>query len=161
VRVALGVEYSGADFFGFQRQTTTDNTVQGKLEKALSEIAREPISLVCAFRSSRCQAHNPVRTVDSIEWRRHGSLVAMQIRANAFLHHMVRNIVGSLIEVGLGRYDDLWLKNVLAAKDRCQAGPTAPPCGLYLTEVQYPQAFQLPRLPVGPAFFVWDDHSAI
>lgn len=267
-RIALGVEYAGAGYNGFQRQLSTTNTVQENLERALSDIAQEPITTVCAgrtdagvhatgqvvhfdtlaarpdkawflggntklpssiriqwakkigprfharfsassrtyryiffsgpvspanldrqityepytldyaamvdasselvgthdftsFRSSRCQASNPVRTVEHIRWARQGALVAMEIKANAFLHHMVRNIVGSLLEIGRGKADKAWLGSVLAEKNRCSAGSTALPCGLYLIDVDYPEHFALPKLNLGPAFFHWNDHSTL
>lgn len=266
-RIALGVEYAGAELAGFQRQSSTPNTVQQGLELALSNVADEPITLVCAgrtdagvhatgqvvhfdtlaprpekawvlgtntkltdnirvlwakevepsfharfsanyrsyryifhsgsvrsavlgkqvthishslnfvlmaeaarvligehdfssFRSSQCQAHSPVRAIHSIEWATQGALVAMQITANAFLHHMVRNIVGSLIEVGQERKSVSWLAEVLQTKDRRLAGATAPPWGLYLTKVGYPDHYQLPVHDPGPAFFNWKDHSS-
>ena len=70
------------------------------------------------------------------------------VRANAFLHHMVRNIAGSLMLVGRGERPTEWLADVLAARDRTQAGPTAPPQGLYFAAVEYPSEF---GLPCGPA----------
>jgi tRNA pseudouridine38-40 synthase len=258
-RIALGVEYSGATFQGFQKQASTENTVQAHLERALSDIAQEPITLVCAgrtdagvhatgqvvhfdtlaerpdkawvlgantkmpdeirihwakpvassfharfsaasrtyrylffngkvrpatlgkavsvfsqpldfdrmaqastvllgehdfssFRSSQCQARNPVRCIESIRWFQHAQLWVMEIKANAFLHHMVRNIVGSLVEVGKGQKDIAWMERVLAARDRCEAGPTAAPWGLYLVDVGYPNNFELPRHAPGPFF---------
>ena len=114
-----------------------------------------------AFRSSQCQANNPVRKIESIYWSRQNELVAMEIKANAFLHHMVRNIVGSLIEVGTGKQEPIWIKRVLESGDRRTAGPTAAPWGLYLTRVDYPDRFSLPCLSSGPAFFKWDDHSRV
>lgn len=267
-RVALGLEYAGSEFHGFQRQTSTSNTVQAALEKALSAIGQEPISLVCAgrtdagvhatgqvvhfdtlasrpnkawvlgantklpdavrirwahaqapgfharfsaqsrtyryvfyterirsavlgrrvsypkfqldfdtmsqasealvgehdfnaFRAAHCQARNPVRTIEYIRWSRCGSLIGMEIKANAFLHHMVRNIVGSLQEIGFGKQEKPWLQHVLNSKDRSLAGPTASPDGLYLVKVDYPEQFGLPNEPLGPAFFHWNDHSTL
>jgi len=261
-RIALGVEYQGAAIQGFQKQTSTPNTVQAYLEKALSEIAQEKITLVCAgrtdagvhatgqvvhfdtlserpdkawvlgantklpdtvrihwansvasdfharfsaasrtyrylfyagkvrpatlgqgvtvvsqpvdfslmevastvligehdfssFRSSQCQANNPVRNIEYIRWTRQGSLMVMEIKANAFLHHMVRNIVGTLLEIGRGQRDKAWLERVLAARDRTQAGPTAAPWGLYLVGVDYPEHSELPEQPLGPAFLAF------
>ncbi len=258
-RIALGIEYSGAVFNGFQRQASTRNTVQAHLEEALSEIAQEDITLVCAgrtdagvhatgqvlhfdtlssrprkawvlgvntklpeairvnwslpvvagfharfsalyrtyryifhvspvrssivgrqithssyplnldamkqasgcligrhdfsaFRSSQCQAKNPEREVLSIEWFEQGELIVMQIKANAFLHHMVRNIVGSLLEIGKGQQDTSWLAEVLSCRDRTLAGPTAAPWGLYLVDVGYKLEFNLPREKPGPIF---------
>ncbi len=258
-RIGLGVEYDGSELNGFQRQTLTNNTVQTYLERALSDIAQEPITLVCAgrtdagvhatgqivhfdtlairpekawvrgvntklpdsirvhwskevgahfharfsagsrtyryiiasattrsatlgkfvtqtpysldekammdasqylvgqhdfnaFRSSRCQAFNPVRTVEYIRWFHQGELLVMEIRANAFLHHMVRNIVGTLLKVGKGTFEPKWVKQVLEEKDRRKAGATAPPLGLYLVDVEYPSKFELPVTRKGPVF---------
>ena len=258
-RVALGLEYAGAEFNGFQRQASAANTVQARLEEALSSVANEAISLVCAgrtdagvhataqvvhfdtfaqrpekawvlgtntklpdairvlwaksvdpvfharfsatkrryryvircarvrsailgrqvthcsdwldieamhaaaqsligehdfsaFRASQCQAASPVRTIEFIRWQRSGDLLCMDIQANAFLHHMVRNIVGSLMEIGRGRRPVAWLAELLAGGDRRLAAPTASPWGLYLCDVSYPECFQLPRTDLGPAF---------
>ncbi|WP_096084531.1 tRNA pseudouridine(38-40) synthase TruA [Agaribacterium haliotis] len=258
-RIAIGLEYAGADFNGFQRQKSTANTVQEALESALTAIACEPITSVCAgrtdagvhatgqvlhfdtlaerpdkawqlgvntklpdsirvqwarqvepefharfsagsrtyryvgrcsrarsavlgrqvshfsyelnleamqrassyllgehdfsaFRAAQCQAHSPVRKLEFIRWYRQGQLWVMEVQANAFLHHMVRNIVGSLVEVGRGAQDPEWIKTVLESRDRCLAGATAPPWGLYLVDVAYPQSFGLPQFPVGPSF---------
>jgi len=71
--------------------------------------------------------------------------VILEIKANAFLHHMVRNIAGTLLAVGSGRAAPGWTGEVLRARDRTLAAPTAPPDGLYLVEVEYPAEFQLPR----------------
>lgn len=258
-RIALGIEYMGAGFNGFQKQTSTSNTVQEYLESALSDIAQEDITLVCAgrtdagvhatgqvvhfdtlstrpdkawvlgantklpdevrihwakrvgpefharfsaasrtyryifycgkvrpatlgnavsvfsysldfssmsdaseelvgvhdfssFRSSQCQANNPNRCIESIRWYEQGGLHVMEIKANAFLHHMVRNIVGTLLEVGKGQRNRAWVRDVLAARDRREAGPTAPPLGLYLVKVDFPPRFDLPNQPAGPVF---------
>jgi tRNA pseudouridine38-40 synthase len=97
-----------------------------------------------SFRAAGCQANTPVRTVQKLELNRSGDWVWFDIRANAFLQHMVRNIAGCLIEVGTGKRNDDWLPGVLAAKDRTKAGITAPPNGLYLTGVEYPAEFSLP-----------------
>jgi len=258
-RIALCVEYSGAEFNGFQRQTATDNTVQEALERAFTWIAQEPITLVCAgrtdagvhatgqivhfdtvvdrptkawvrgvntklpdsvrvhwakevmpefharysahermyryvmhespvcsatlgkqvthcshaldkdammqaasylvgehdfssFRSSRCQASNAVRNIAAITWQQQGDLLIMEIRANAFLQHMVRNIVGSLLDVGKGKVPPSWIADVLDRRDRRLAGATAEPWGLYLVKVTYPDVFQLPAGQLGPVF---------
>lgn len=258
-RIALCIEYCGAEYNGFQRQASTPNTIQAHVERALSDIAQEDITLVCAgrtdagvhasaqiihfdtlasrpnkawllgtntklpddirvrwacelepefharfsatqrtyryvfhsgssrsailgkrvthltypidielmadaatlligehdfssFRSSQCQAHSPVRCISDISWLRQGELHIMQISANAFLHHMVRNIMGSLFELGRGAQSKQWLADVLEAADRRQAGATAAPWGLYLCDVNYPDKFQLPKEAVGPVF---------
>lgn len=99
-----------------------------------------------AFRSSRCQSRTPWRTIHSIDVFRYGEMVKIKVVANAFLQHMVRNLVGSLVEVGKGRKSPCWLKETLLSKDRRCAGPTMAPNGLYLIEVAYPTDFQIPRL---------------
>lgn len=253
-RWALGVEYDGAAFGGFQRQPHHDQpTVQGALEKALSSIADESVHLVCAgrtdagvhavaqvvhfdcaserdarawtrgansltpdgisvrwaqvvddafharfsatartylyvlsdgepvhallrdrvagfpvrldekamaeaarvligeqdfssFRAAGCQARHAVREVLHCAVHRNGSLLGFEIRANAFLQHMVRNLVGSLALVGDGRRSVDWFGEVLAARDRTRAGPAAPPAGLYFVDVTYPEHPDLPTI---------------
>ncbi len=98
-----------------------------------------------AFRAAECQAQLPVRRVARIAVRREGDLVVFEITANAFLHHMVRNIVGSALKVGGGERDAAWLAALLAGRERRVAGPTAPPGGLYLTAVEYPAAAGIPQ----------------
>lgn len=258
-RVALGVEYNGAVFNGFQKQASTPNTVQAKLERALSKVANEDITCVCAgrtdagvhaaeqvihfdtlaerpmkawvygvntqlpdevrvvwakavqpdfharfsalartyryvihsaaikpacmaqfvtwttysldmdamgeagsllvgehdfssFRSSQCQANSPVRTIESLSFTRSGGFIVMEIKANAFLHHMVRNIIGSLMEVGRGARQKAWIGELLHAKDRTQAAATAYPWGLYFVRAHYPAEYDLPHEPQGPVF---------
>jgi tRNA pseudouridine38-40 synthase len=97
-----------------------------------------------AFRASGCQAKNPVRTVRHISVGRQGQILEIKISANAFLHHMVRNIAGSLIRIGAGEAAESWLGEVLAGRDRSMAGVTGVPGGLYLSEVQYDPRFKLP-----------------
>lgn len=259
-RVALGIEYDGSGFHGFQRQKSGVASVQQSLEQALSRVADEAVTLVCAgrtdagvhacgqvihfdtlslrpekawtmgvnahlpdtvsvrwavpvseyfharfsathrayryviynaptrpglafsqltwvrepldveamneaaqslvgehdfssFRASQCQAKSPVRDVHSIRWVRQGQLVIMEVIANAFLHHMVRNFVGVFLPIGRGEQAISWLSDVLCAADRSKAGVTAPPHGLYLVDVGYPSRFGLPKpdLP-GPWF---------
>lgn len=96
-----------------------------------------------SFRALACQAKSPVRTVRQIRVKRHGSVVSIEIQANAFLHHMVRNIAGVLIEIGKGEQSIDWVKELLDARNRALAAMTAPPQGLYLLRVEYPQAFGL------------------
>ncbi len=259
-RVALGVEYKGSDYRGFQVQPNGVRTVQQELEKALSRVANEPIHLICAgrtdagvhatnqivhfdtlskrsakawvlgarshlpetvvvrwacdvapqfharfsalsrtyryliadggltsahlydqvtwspvaldleamklgaaflvgehdftsFRATQCQAKSPVRTIEYIHLARRGQLLVMEIRANAFLHHMVRNIVGVLMQVGGGGRSPQWVEQVLEARSRSAGGVTAKPYGLYLVGVDYPDEFQLPQLSPGPLYF--------
>ncbi|SMF64237.1 tRNA pseudouridine38-40 synthase [Alteromonadaceae bacterium Bs31] len=259
-RVALGIEYSGCNYRGFQKQKSAANTVQAELEKAISVVANEQVSLVCAgrtdagvhataqvvhfdtlaqrpikawemgvnthlsdavrvcwakpvgpafharfsaqartyryilqpskvrsailqrhvtwtsldldlkamqtaaqallgehdfsaFRAAQCQAHSPIREVQGLSLSVNGPFLVLQIKANAFLHHMVRNIVGSLMEVGRGAQEPGWLSQLLEGRDRTLAAATASPHGLYLVRVDYPAHFDLPQpLNMGPVF---------
>lgn len=90
-----------------------------------------------SFRSSLCQAKSPVKTLDHLAVFRHGEEIAIEARSRSFLHHQVRNIVGTLKLVGEGRWPIERMATVLATRDRAAAGPTAPACGLYLTRVDY------------------------
>jgi len=92
-----------------------------------------------AFRSSGCRAKSPVRTILSASIKKRGDFVELQIEADAFLQYMVRIITGTLTEVGVGRYRPDDVKRILASRDRKEAGRTAPPHGLYLVSVNYPQ----------------------
>lgn len=258
MRVALGIEYDGAKFYGWQRQRVVDS-VQKHVEEALSKIADCPITIHCAgrtdagvhatgqvvhfdtdverpekawimggntnlpdsiaikwakpveedfharfsatarryryiifnnrfrpgiltggvtheyqpldetkmqeasrcllgendfsaFRASLCQSKSPFRNVIHLEVSRKSQYVIIDIRANAFVHHMVRNIAGSLIEVGAGNQPVEWIETLLKGKDRTQAAATAKPNGLYLVDVTYPDEFGLPKQPMGPLF---------
>lgn len=97
-----------------------------------------------SFRSSECQAKSPVRTIESIEVVRDGGFLLLAITANAFLHHMVRNLVGSLVYVADGRRPITWLEEVLEARSRALAAPTFAACGLYLASVRYDEQWHLP-----------------
>lgn len=259
-RIALGIEYKGSDFHGFQVQPNGVKTVQQALENALSVVADEPVTLVCAgrtdagvhatnqvihfdtlakrphkawvkgtrphlpdsisvrwaqdvapqfharfsarhrtyrylladgktssallhdqvtwsarplnielmrqgagyllgehdftsFRATQCQAKSPVRTIDYLHLARRGDLIVLEIKANAFLHHMVRNIVGVLMAVGTGDKPPSWVGEVLSARNRSVGGVTAKPYGLYLVAVDYPSEFNLPSLLPGPLYF--------
>lgn len=258
-RYALVVEYNGARFQGFQKQASTPNTVQAALEQALSKIAAQPVTLVCAgrtdagvhatrqvvhfdttverphrawregsnthlpdtvrvqdcypvptafharfsalartyryltycsevrpallsdlvtwyrqpldieamssagqyllgehdfssFRASQCQARNPMRNVERLMLERRGPLIIMEIKANAFLHHMVRNIIGALFEVGRGAKPIEWMAHLLSVCDRRQNAATAPAYGLHFVGVDYPPEFGLSSQPFGPNF---------
>ncbi|MGI2170495.1 tRNA pseudouridine(38-40) synthase TruA [Shewanella sp. MF05960] len=260
MRVALGIEYDGSGFFGWQRQADVDS-VQAQLEKALTYVANEPIEVFCAgrtdsgvhgtgqvvhfdttadrpltawtlginanlpdsiavrwakevddsfharfsatarryryviynhqlrpgilrsgvshyhgdidetlmhqaaqlllgehdftsFRAVQCQSNTPFRNVHKVNVTRQGMYVMVDIQANAFLHHMVRNIVGSLLEIGLGNQPINWISELLALKDRNQAAATAKPNGLYLVDVTYPEQYQIPKLALGPLFML-------
>ncbi len=258
-RIALGVEYRGSEFRGFQVQPGAVPTVQAQLQRALSFVADESITLVCAgrtdagvhatgqvvhfdtlaqrpdrawllgtrphlsdsvsirwarevppqfharfsaqarsyrylisdapsrpgilhdqvtwsrsplnleamrtaaaclvgehdftsFRASQCQARSPVRCIHHLHLLRRGDLVIMEVRANAFLHHMVRNIAGVLMAVGAGELPAEAVPSILAARDRRAGEVTARPFGLYLVAVDYPETFSLPQMPPGPLF---------
>ncbi len=97
-----------------------------------------------SFRSAGCQAKDPVRTVSRLQIGHFDNWIWFDIVANAFLQHMVRNIVGSLVMVGAGEKPVDWIGDVLARRDRTCAGVTAPAAGLYLTSVRYPMRFGLP-----------------
>lgn len=105
-----------------------------------------------AFRASECQAHSPVRTLEYAQWSRQGDFVYLDIKANAFLHHMVRNVVGTLMKVGVGEREPEWVDEVLKSKDRAEAGVTAPAAGLYFVSVYYPEKWQLPSVNTPPSF---------
>ena len=251
-RIALGIEYNGSQFNGYQLQTSGTRTVQGELEKALSKVAAEPIRLSCAgrtdtgvhatgqvvhfdthakrelkawmlggntnlprdiavhwvrqvsddfsarfsavsrsyryllynrkvrpavfqhnvawsfetldaekmheaaqlllgervfsaFRSSQCQAKHANREMQAITVRRMSDYIVMDIKANAFLHHMVRNIMGTLMVVGRGEQPVSWVADVVEGCDRKVAGMTASAAGLYLVDVEYPDHHGLPE----------------
>jgi tRNA pseudouridine38-40 synthase len=91
-----------------------------------------------------CQAKTPVKQMHSIEIERHGDMILFTLRASAFLHHMVRNLVGSLVYVGQGREDTDWLGELLAGRDRTRAAPTFMPDGLYLSRIEYDEKWGLP-----------------
>jgi len=255
MRVALGVEYEGSDFRGWQAQQEGVRTVQVCLEKALGKVADHPVAVICAgrtdagvhatgqvvhfdtearrslrswvlgsnsnlpkdisvvwaqsvpasfharfsalarryryvilnrpfrsalqrqqaawfhkpldatrmnaagryllgehdftsFRALGCQARHPVRTVYSLEVERRGDLIVLEVEANAFLHHMVRNIAGVLMAIGTGERPLYWVQEVLEVRNRTLGGVTAPPEGLYLINVCYPEEFDLPSASV-------------
>ncbi|OGT38441.1 MAG: tRNA pseudouridine(38-40) synthase TruA [Gammaproteobacteria bacterium RIFCSPHIGHO2_12_FULL_37_14] len=250
MRIALGIEYNGHDFFGWQVQRDVV-TIQGSLQDALSKVANEPIYLFCAgrtdanvhakgqvvhfdtkakrhvdawiwgtnsylpsaivvkwarqvdysfharfsaltrryryiifnhpvrpailshqvvwhyypldilrmqqaaayligeqnftsFRSSQCSAKSPMRNIIEFTIQRHHDFVVFEIEANAFLHHMVRNIAGVLMKIGAGFKNPEWMQEVLFAKNRRAAAETAPPEGLYLSLVRYPNPYIFP-----------------
>jgi tRNA pseudouridine38-40 synthase len=105
-----------------------------------------------AFRAAECQARSPVRELRHVGVARRDDVVVFDLAADAFLQHMVRNIVGCLIYVGNGKYPPEWLADVLAARDRRRAAPTADAAGLYLARVIYDDRFPLAP-PVRPALF--------
>lgn len=258
-RYALCIEYDGSHYQGWQRQAHSQDTIQQQLEEALSSIADEPISLICAgrtdtgvhgcyqivhfdthavrserawvlgtntrlpfdiavkwavpvsnkfharfsalerryrylihntevkpallnrqmtwthkpldetrmqqagdylvgshdftsYRAVACQAKSPVREVKHLWVRRQGEIIIIDVRANAFLHHMIRNIAGVLMKIGCGEAEPEWANEVLQARDRRLGGVTAKPYGLYFVDVRYPEEFSLPAASLGPAF---------
>ncbi|ORT49411.1 tRNA pseudouridine synthase A [Vibrio sp. qd031] len=258
MKIALGIEYDGASFYGWQRQRDVVS-VQQKLEKALSVIANEPIEVQCAgrtdsgvhgtgqvvhfetsasrklvawtmgvnanlpdqiavrwakevpesfharfsatarryryviynsdyrpavlakgvshyhgeldetlmheaaqyllgendfssFRAAQCQSNSPNRNIMHVNVVRYNQYIVVDIKANAFVHHMVRNIVGSLITVGRKEQQPEWIKWLLEQRNRTLASATAKAHGLYLVAVDYPQEFDLPQVPMGPLF---------
>jgi len=258
MRIALGIEYDGSGFFGWQRQSE-GRTVQVCVEAALSEVADHPVAVVCAgrtdtgvhatgqvvhfdspsertmdgwrrganahlpadvrvqwaqsvdesfharfgaterhyryiihnhrvtsallrdrvcpvyaaldvdrmetaagylrgehdftsFRAVACQAHSPVRTITHLSVCRRGDFIYLDVKANAFLHHMVRCIAGVLIAIGRGEQSPPWVGELLEAKDRRLSGMNGPPGGLYLVAVHYPAQFELPADYRVPAF---------
>ena len=98
-----------------------------------------------AFRSAECQAPSPVRTLFALEIEARGERIDFVLRANAFLHHMVRNIVGTLVYVGAGRQPPGWVGEVLESRQRARAAPTFAAEGLYLARIEYEPHWRLPR----------------
>ena len=105
-----------------------------------------------SFRAVQCQSRTPWRNVMHLNVTRYGAYVIVDIKANAFVHHMVRNIVGSLMEIGCGNQPESWMADLLAAKDRTLAAATAKAEGLYLVAVDYPSHFALTQPALGPLF---------
>ena len=106
------------------------------------------------FRSSECQSKTPIKTIYQIDIVEEGPKVFLFLRANAFLHHMVRNIAGVLISVGSGKHVPIHVAEVLEAKDRRLGAETASPYGLYLVGVTYPEHFGIPQESLGPWFLI-------
>ncbi|WP_214000225.1 tRNA pseudouridine(38-40) synthase TruA [Arsukibacterium sp.] len=258
MRVALGIEYDGTGFFGWQRQREV-NSVQQELETALTKVANSPVEVFCAgrtdagvhatgqvvhfdtdasrdckawimgtnsqlpdqiavrwakpvaddfharfsatarryryiiynqkfrpailrsglshyhqqldislmqqaapvligehdfsaFRAIQCQSKTPFRNIHHLQLSRVGDYLVLDIKANAFLHHMVRNITGSLLEIGMGRKPVSWLGELLQSRNRNLAAATAKPGGLYLVDVDYPEHYEIPKAAPGPLF---------
>lgn len=136
----------GTDYLAWVRQPLADERMQEQAQALLGE--RD----FSSFRAAACQSSTPMRRVDFIDVSRRGPLVVIDIQANAFLHHMVRNIAGALIAVGKTQREQGWLAELLALRDRTQAPDTAPAGGLYLVGVDYPGHFGLQPPPPGPWF---------
>ena len=258
-KVALGIEYDGSQYHGWQLQSHDPRTVQAEVEAALSRIADQPVRVICAgrtdsgvhataqvvhfdapcwrdkrawiqgansylprdirvlwchfvaddfharfraqsrrylyvinnrrvrpaimteqltwerrpldaeamhaaaqylpgerdfssFRASHCQALTAFRSVHHLRVKRVADLIIIDIKANAFLYHMVRNIAGVLIDIGRGDREPEWAREVLDAHDRKVAGVTAPSHGLYLVEIEYPDQYGLPNIKAPPLF---------
>ncbi|MBV6303294.1 tRNA pseudouridine(38-40) synthase TruA [Candidimonas humi] len=126
----------------------------GRVGWVARPLAMEPMAQAAAhllgehdfssFRSSQCQAASPVRTLHALDIERRGDYFIFTLRANAFLHHMVRNLIGALVYIGLGRQPADWMLDLLAQKDRRLAAPTFAPDGLYFAQVEYPARHGLP-----------------
>jgi len=106
-----------------------------------------------SYRAVQCQAKSPVRELRALDVTRRGEFVILRAVANAFLHHMVRNLAGVLMDIGAGEREPHWAREILEARDRTVGGITAPPHGLYLTAVEYPAHFGIPVVP--PASGLW------
>lgn len=106
-----------------------------------------------SFRAAECQARTPMRNVHRLAVYRTGDIVVIDITANAFLHHMVRNIAGVLMDIGAGREREGWAREVLEFRDRTRAAMTAPPHGLYLVDVTYPAGTGIPAGPDLPHLY--------
>ena len=105
-----------------------------------------------AFRAAECQAKTPIKTLHQLDIQQSGEFLLFHLRANAFLHHMVRNLVGSLVYVGKGRYPPARIAEILHCRDRRLAAPTFAPDGLYLTGVGYDEKWEIPHSEVKSPF---------
>lgn len=122
-------------------------------EGAMSEAAKsfEGTHDFTAFRAAACQARTPIRDMRRASVTRQGEFIFFEFRANAFLHHQIRNMVGALVWVGLARRPISWIGEVLASRDRTLGAATFAPDGLYLAEVRYDATFALPAFPTPPS----------
>jgi tRNA pseudouridine38-40 synthase len=100
------------------------------------------------FRAAACQAKSPIKHMYDIQIRQYGDLIVFSFRANAFLHHMVRNIVGALIVVGQRKKEPSWLFQLMESRDRSLSAPTFMPDGLYLARIDYDKKWNLPQDPI-------------
>ena len=131
---------------GWYRKSLDENKMQAATQYLLGEHD------FSAFRGSGCQAKHAIRTIHELNVKRQGLLIVVEVHANAFLLHMVRNIMGVLLEIGQGEKEPVWAQQVLHSRDRRKASVTSTPNGLYLVQVDYPEHFKLPKLPKGPFF---------
>lgn len=98
-----------------------------------------------SFRAAECQAKSPIRTITQLRINRYGNLLIFDLRANAFLQHMVRNIIGCLVYIGKGKYSPGWMYELLESCNRTYAAPTFSPSGLYLAGVKYDRRWGMPE----------------
>ncbi|WP_416390905.1 tRNA pseudouridine(38-40) synthase TruA [Alloalcanivorax xenomutans] len=134
----------------FRRQVTWNHRpldVQRMADAARALVGTHDFT---SYRCVHCQAKSPVKTLHRLDIRQRGRMIILEVEANAFLMHMVRNIAGVLMAIGAGHQPVEWAAEVLAARDRREGGVTAPPYGLYLVDIGYPDQFELPREPLGP-----------
>lgn len=122
-----------------------------KMQQAASSLLGEHD--FSAYRAMACQAKSPVRNLMRLDVTRSNDLIFLDVEANAFLHHMVRNLAGVLMAIGAGEQPVSWAWDILQTRDRRLGGVTAPPDGLYLMQIDYPETFELPR--VLPSSAVW------
>ncbi|ODN42195.1 tRNA pseudouridine(38-40) synthase TruA [Piscirickettsia litoralis] len=143
--------YNGPMRLGLWHQQMT-YCYQGLDEKKMQEAAQYWLGEhdFSSFRASGCQSNTPMRRIDAFTVQRQGSTVFFDVEANAFLHHMIRNFAGVLMEIGRGNKAVAWANEVLESRDRRVAGVTAPANGLYFVNVTYPDIFQLPKARVEP-----------
>lgn len=104
------------------------------------------------FRAADCQAHSPEKTISSISVKQYGKMIVLDIQADGFLYHMVRNIMGVLLEIGQKRKPVSWVSDLIALKNRHKGGVTAEASGLYFVDAIYDDAFGIPETPPGPNF---------
>lgn len=136
--------------------------LHGKVTHHYKPLAVEPMRIAAqsllgthdfsSFRASECQSNQPIRHVKRAQFIKHGAFLVLDIEADGFLHHMVRNIMGALFAIGEGKLPPTAITELIAHKDRTLAPPTASPDGLYFVSASYPDTYQqhLPTLPVGP-----------
>lgn len=149
-----------------QNTTTPSATLSGKVtwhRNELDIIAMQKAADLLkgrhdfsSFRASSCQANTAIREIERITIQKRNSLIFIDITANAFLHHMVRNIVGCLFQIGEHRQEISFIDTLLQIKDRTKAPDTAKPDGLYLVNVEYPKEFNLPKAVFQPLGFSID-----